>query len=184
MLSFPRLGGRNKRTIFGASTAAAILLSLAVPTASSASVGTQETTSATAAVSAQATLPEGSIFHILNYANKKCLFMWDGVKAAECKFGNPSEVWIQGAGNSIRNFGYEHSGPRFPNHQCLLAGPTGTRVQVVQCSGDNWQKWTRYSEGYVKNWQTKDCLTLVGDSDRPITAPCQHGNQHQMWAFK
>ncbi|MEV0221015.1 ricin-type beta-trefoil lectin domain protein [Streptomyces sp. NPDC050704] len=182
MLSFPRLAGRNKRTLFGASAAAAILLSLAVPTASSASAGTQETTSATAAVSAQATLPEGSLFTIQNYETKQCLYHFVGVATTDCSSPSPYKVWIQGAGNSIRNYGRELE--TRPHHQCMLAGPTGSDVRVVQCSGDNWQKWTRYSEGYVKNWQTKDCLTASAPLGHVTTERCQNGNQRQMWAFK
>jgi hypothetical protein len=128
-------------------------------------------------VSTPAEAIEGKGWPIINYESKGCL--GDGT-AGPC--GYVDQLWMHGSENSIRNWGLENL-RQDGLHRCLDANAVGT-VNINPCNGGNYQKWTHYSEGYLKNWATKQCLDLeIPEWNYARTAPCNHSDQ-QKWAFK
>lgn len=141
------------------------------------------------AASAAGEFPDGTLFRMQNYQTKGCaatwtesLYVWALSRPVEDVCAMGEAIWVQGSGNSIRHL-IKESTIDGPQHFCLGADGGG-KVNVTACSGANDQKWTRYSEGFVKNWATKQCLDVESRlPERLYTRECVK-NEQQKWAFK
>lgn len=169
-----------KHALLGVAATTALLAGVPVPAAAAPTAPT---------ASAAADLPEGTQFKIQNYQTKGCATaepgfenVWAVTGPARDPFCSTEHaIWVQGSGNSIRSRIKEKFG--VPLHWCLGANESG-RVSVTPCDGGNNQKWTRYSEGFVKNWATKQCLDVESESPEIVyTRECLK-HDWQKWAFK
>ncbi|MCL7430323.1 RICIN domain-containing protein [Streptomyces sp. YS415] len=151
---------RSVRALLGAVTAVALTAGLFTSSASAAPVAGADTVSAAA-------VPAGIRFRIVNQAEDRCASHERAIlgnfvpSLAKSVCPGDSTVWLQGSGNSIRHPATERQVGN-GTHFCLDSDGS-QRVYVEPCNGGNYQKWTRYSEGFIKNWATKQCLDIDDD---------------------
>lgn len=125
------------------------------------------------------------LFNIQNYQTKQCIHLNGDVVGTPCEFNHTYSLFRHGSANSIRHYGMEST--HYPTHYCLDANGNGDEqpVKINPCNGGNYQKWTRYSDGHVKNWATKKCLDIKSERLFIVyTRNCMPDNQWQKWAFK
>ncbi|MFI6744445.1 RICIN domain-containing protein [Nonomuraea sp. NPDC050451] len=173
-----RRSAPTQRALFGTAAAAVLTLGLFSPPAFATTAGTS---GATAGESKTAAL----LFNIQNYQTKQCVHLYGEVMGANCHFNSTYMLFQHGSANSIRHYGMEDT--HYPIHYCLDANGDGDEqpVKINPCNGGNYQKWTRYSDGHVKNWATKKCLDIKSESPFIVYArKCMPDNQWQKWAFK
>ncbi|WP_372504795.1 ricin-type beta-trefoil lectin domain protein [Streptomyces telluris] len=161
----PRRGARTKHTLLGAVAATALLTGLS-PTPA----GATPNTDVAQTRRAQAEVPS---VRIQNYESKYCLYRRDErVLAGPCNPHAMAHHWALGSDNTLKNVA--------DSRQCL--GDWEGGFGSFLCNG-NHTKWTRYSDGSVKNWGTKKCLTMDPATRAPHTSACNH-TDIQRWAFK
>ncbi|MFK0252818.1 ricin-type beta-trefoil lectin domain protein [Streptomyces sp. NPDC090445] len=154
-------------------------------------MGAAATTALLAGVStpaAAAEFPEGVKFRIQNYQTKGCVSASVGLGQVQAQVIPEVDlctaehaVWVQGSGDSIRSVVRETNEPGV--HWCLTGSDTG-RVTTEPCNGSWNQKWTHYSEGFVKNWATKLCLDVKSESPNVVYTRGCLKHEWQKWAFK
>lgn len=171
-------GMRSRNGLLGAVAAAALTVGIFATSSIAAPAVTSDVVAATS-------LSEGTRFVMMNYQTKGC-FGYDPfshslvAKKYMCDESH-SARWMQGSGNSIRHTRTEKTAGD-GTHFCLDANASG-QVYVLACNGGNYQKWTHYSEGFVKNWATGQCLDVTSDTDVVYTRECLK-HEWQKWADK
>ncbi|MEU1816830.1 RICIN domain-containing protein [Streptomyces roseifaciens] len=162
---------KAKLVLSGAAAASALLAGLAPVPAGAASA----TSTTTVAQDSQHQVAAAKMFRIQNYQTKACIYRVSDTRVStkRCDAGDTSQRWVRGADDSISNL---------QGTACL--GDVNTNVGMFPC-GLNEMRWTRYSEGYVKNWATKKCLGMlqVSGADFVFSDECNH-TELQKWAFK
>ncbi|MGW0564387.1 ricin-type beta-trefoil lectin domain protein [Streptomyces sp. NPDC003016] len=143
---------------------------------------------APSAASAAADFPEGVKFKIQNYRTQGCLLAESGFDQVNAPLhpgvdfcSAEHALWIQGSGDSIRSDFKERVQPGV--HWCLAGAESG-RVSTEPCDGGWNQRWTRFSEGFMKNWATKQCLDVRSESPYLVHTRGCLKHEWQKWAFK
>ncbi|MFC5146826.1 RICIN domain-containing protein [Streptomyces aureoversilis] len=167
----PRLSTKAKLVVSGAAAATALLTVLAPVPAGAAPA----TSTATVAQDSRSRMAPANMFRIQNYQTKVCIYRVSDTRVStkQCDAGDTSQRWVREADGSIGD----------PQGTACL-GNVNNKVGMFPC-GLSEMRWTRYSEGYVKNWGTKKCLEMlhVSGADFVFTDECKH-TELQKWAFK